>query len=78
MAPEQNKNLPMNLSLTKILYYEPSILNKIKKIVNGSYAYVVPSVPSMEFVPLCHYLNLPLYSGNPQKMLYFQHKSGTK
>ena len=32
----------------------------------------------MDYIPICHYLNIPLYSGNPQTQLYIQSKSGTK
>lgn len=32
----------------------------------------------MDYVPLCHYLDVPLYSGSPQTQLYIQTKSGTK
>ena len=32
----------------------------------------------MDYVPLCHFLNVPLYSGDPQTLLYIQSKSGMK
>lgn len=66
------------LPLSRIVYYCPSVLKKIKSIVRDQYAYIVPATPSVDFIPLCNFLDLPLYSGNPQPLLYLQTSSGSK
>lgn len=53
-------------------------MKKIKKLIHGTYAYIVPSTPSNDFVHLCNELNVPLYASDPQKLLYLQSKSGCK
>jgi hypothetical protein len=53
-------------------------MNRIKKIINHNYAYIVPSASSIDYVSLCCELRVPLYSGNPQEMRYVQTKTGTK
>ena len=70
--------MPLNLSLSQLLYYSPKTLDKIKRIVGNSYSYIVPSSPSNDYVHLCDYLNIPLYGGNPQKLAYLSTKSGCK
>jgi hypothetical protein len=80
LTPEysQSQKLPVNVSLTQLLYYSSKTLNKIKKIVKNQYSYIVPSTPSMDYVNLCHYLSIPLYGGHPQKLAYLSTKSGCK
>jgi hypothetical protein len=61
-----------------MLYYCPSVLKKIKSIIANNYAYIVPSTPSNDYIHICHYLDLPLYSSPPQVLLALQTKSGCK
>jgi hypothetical protein len=66
------------MSLTQQLYYSSKTLKKIKKIIHGSYAYIVPSTPSNDYIHICNELNVPLYGSDPQKLLYIETKSGCK
>jgi len=38
----------------------------------------VPSSPSPDYIQLCHALDIPLYSTNPQSLSYLQTNSGCK
>jgi len=46
--------------------------------VNGRVAYIVPSIPSYDDIELSALLNVPLFSGNPQKNALYSTKSGSK
>ncbi len=70
--------MPVSLSLTQLLYYSTKTLNKIKKIVKNNYSYIVPSTPSNDYIHICHYLAVPLYGSNPQKLNYLSTKAGCK
>jgi hypothetical protein len=61
-----------------MLYYCPSALKKIKNIVGNNYAYIVPSTPSIDYVHICNYLEIPIYSATPQTLLSLQSVSGSK
>lgn len=78
MSPNIYSSISDKLPLTRILYYESKVLKKIKSIVQQDYAYIVPSFPSIDYVHICSFLGLPLYSNEPQKLLHLQSKSGTK
>lgn len=60
------------------MYYCSSMLKKLKSIIGGEYAYIVPSTPSIDFVSICHFLNIPIYSSHPQVLLSLQTNSGCK
>jgi hypothetical protein len=66
------------MALTQQLYYSSRTLRKIRRLIQGSYAYIVPSTPSNDYVHLCTELNVPLYGGDPQKLLYLQSRAGCK
>lgn len=66
------------MSLSQQLYYSTKTLRKIRKIIQGHYAYIVPSTPSNDFIHICNELSLPLYGSDPQQLLYLQSKSGCK
>jgi len=61
-----------------VLYYQAKLLKKVKSIIGNEYAYIVPSAPSMDYISVCHQLNLPMYSSNPQTLLWLQSNSGNK
>lgn len=75
---EKCRFFQLDMPLSQILYYSSRTLEKIKRIVGKNYAYIVPSRPSNDYVHICDYLNIPLYSGPPQKLSYLSTKSGCK
>jgi hypothetical protein len=72
------EKLPENLTLTQKLIYSKKSLKKLKRIIKGQYCYIVPSCPSNDFINLSCELGVPLYSAEPQKLLYLQTKAGSK
>ena len=78
LTPEYSQRLPVNLTLTQLLYYSSKTLKKIKSIVKNNYAYIVPSTPSNDYIHICNELNIPLYSNSPYKLAYLSTKSGCK
>lgn len=78
ISPELSDCSPLNLALTQQLYYSSRALKKIRSIIGGSYAFIVPSFPSNDYIHLCTELSLPLYSSFPQQLQFIQSKSGCK
>ena len=52
LTPNYDSHLPVNLSLTQLLYYSSKTLKKIKSIVKNNYAYIVPSSPTNDYIHL--------------------------
>lgn len=78
VSPQASSLLPSSLSLAQHLYYSPQTLNRIRKLIGNSFAYIVPASPSNDYIHICNYLNVPLYSGFPQKLAYLQTRGGCK
>ena len=62
--PENYDQFPSTYPTNKLLYYSPYTLNKIKKIIEGKQAYIVPGYPSKEDFLLGIFLKVPILSGN--------------
>ncbi|KRX03040.1 hypothetical protein PPERSA_08115 [Pseudocohnilembus persalinus] len=76
--PENHQEFPTHTSTSKLLHYSPKAMKRIRNLVNGKYAYMVPGYPSNDDVKLATELNIPLYSGKPQQVLSLSTKSGAK
>lgn len=66
------------MSLTKVVYYSPKTIERIKKLCNKQFSYIVPGYPSNEEIKLSDALDIPILLGNIQKHLQIQTKSGAK
>ena len=58
--------------------YSPKAQRRIKELVNGRVAYIVPSIPSYDDIELSALLNIPLFSGDPRNNVKYSTKSGAK
>jgi len=58
--------------------YSPKVLKRIKQLIKGKTAYLVPSIPSNDDIELSALLNIPVFSGDPQKNALYSTKSGAK
>jgi len=53
-------------------------MNRIKELIYGKTAYIVPSMPSSEDRLIGITLNIPIFQGDLDKTLYYSQKSAAK
>ena len=67
VVPENCDKFPNHFSLTQILLYSPKTLKRIKSMIKGKQAYIVPGQVSTDDIKLSIRLAIPIMSGEPQK-----------
>ena len=67
VVPENIERFPNHFSLTQILLYSPKTLQRIKSMIKGKQAYIVPGCISTDDIKLSIRLAIPILSGEPQK-----------
>lgn len=77
VVPE-NMHLTHRLSLSQGLLCSPKALKRIKKLVSGRQAYIVPDVVSHTELKISAALNLPLFGAGPRNMALTASKSNGK
>lgn len=65
VVPENIERFPNHFSLTQILLYSPKTLQRIKSMIKGKQAYIVPGSVSQDDVKLSIRLAIPIFSGEP-------------
>lgn len=79
VVPENTHRFPHHFSLAQVLLYSPKTLRRIRSLVKGRQAYIVPGAsPSAEDVKVSMALQLPLLCGEPSKQALYSSKSGAK
>ena len=78
MVPENVDKFPNHFSLTQILLYSPKTLQRVKSMIRGKQAYIVPGHVSTDDIKLSIRLAIPIMSGEPQKQHLYSTKSGAK
>lgn len=78
LVPDYHSRLPEHFSLSKVALYSPKLLHKIKSLIRGRPAYLVPGEVGPEDLQLAVELGLPLLSPEPEKASHFGSKSGNK
>jgi hypothetical protein len=78
VVPENIEKFPNHFSLTQILLYSPKTLQRIKSMIKGKQAYIVPGNVSTDDIKLSIRLAIPIMSGEPQKQHLYSSKSGAK
>ena len=78
VVPENCEKFPNHFSLTQILLYSPKTLKRIKSMIKGKQAYLVPGQVSTDDIKLSIRLAIPIMSGEPQKQHLYSTKSGAK
>ena len=79
MVPENTHRFPHHFSLAQMLVYSPKTLKRIKSLVKGRQAYIVPGVsPSADDIKVSVMLQVPIMCGEPSKQSLYSTKSGAK
>jgi len=78
ITPENIDRFPNHFSLTQLLLYSPKILKRLKSMIKGKQAYIVPGSISTDDIKLSIRLAIPILSGEPQKQHLYSTKSGAK
>lgn len=78
VVPENIDKFPNHFSLTQILLYSPKTLQRIKSMIKGKQAYIVPGNIATDDIKLSIRLAIPILSGEPQKQHLYSTKSGAK
>ncbi|CAD8177263.1 unnamed protein product [Paramecium pentaurelia] len=76
--PENHNIFNNHIGLSQLLYYSPRALKRIKSLIRGQSAYIVPGVCSNDDIKISDILNIPIFSGIPQLHQYYSTKSGCK
>jgi hypothetical protein len=67
-----------NLSLSQALLCSPKALKRVKRLVGGRRAYIVPEVVTDKEIKLCSALELPLFGAGPKNASILASKSNAK
>lgn len=67
VVPENIDRFPNHFSLAQVLLYSPRVMKRIKSMIKGKQAYMVPGVVSSDDIKLSIAFNIPLLAGEPQK-----------
>lgn len=78
VVPNNVSKFPPHFCLAQILLYSPKTLQKIKSLIQGKQAYIVPGITSIDDIKLSIRLAIPVLSGEPSKQHLYSTKSGAK
>ncbi|KAL4463088.1 hypothetical protein ABPG74_007089 [Tetrahymena malaccensis] len=78
ISPEKAYDFPSHYSTSRLLLYSPKALKRIKNLIKGKQAYIVPGYPSNDDIKLAKSIDVPLMSGDPQQHMICSTKSGAK
>lgn len=78
VVPQNVSKFPSHFCLAQVLLYSPKTLQKIKSLIQGKQAYIVPGITSSADIKLSIRLAIPILSGEPSKQHLYSTKSGAK
>jgi len=78
ITPDNVQRFPHHYSLAQMLIYSPKTIKRIKNLIKGKQAYIVPGLPSTDDVKLSIMLSIPTLCGEPSKQNLYSTKSGAK
>ena len=78
VVPSNVAKFPSHFCLAQVLLYSPKTLQKIKSLIQGKQAYIVPGITSSSDIKLSIRLAIPILSGEPSKQHLYSTKSGAK
>lgn len=65
VVPENIDRFPNHFSLASVLLYSPRVMKRIKSMIKGKQAYIVPGVISADDIKLSIRFDIPMLSGEP-------------
>ena len=78
IVPENYVKFHAHMSLTQTLLYSSKAIKRIKHIISGQQAYIVPGMVDQDDIRLSIALGVPIMAGEPQYVNIFSTKSGAK
>ena len=78
VVPENLDRFPNHFSLAQMLLYSPRCVKRLKSMVKGKQAYIVPGAVGSDDIKLSIRMQIPILSGEPQKQSLYSTKSGAK
>lgn len=78
VVPDNINKFPSHFSLAQVLMYSPSSIKRIKNLIAGKQAYIVPGMPSIDDIKLSIRLAIPIMCGEPTKQNLYSTKAGAK
>lgn len=67
IVPDNIQKFPHHFSLAQVLMYSPKTVKRIKNLIKGKQAYIIPGVTSTDDIKLSINLSIPILSGEPSK-----------
>jgi len=67
VVPENIDKFPNHYSLAQALLYSPKVIKRIKSMIKGKQAHIVPGIVSSDDIKLSIAFNIPILAGEPQK-----------
>ena len=78
VTPDNIQLFPHHFSLAQVLSYSPKTVKRIKNLIKGRQAYIVPGMSSTDDVKLSIAMQVPIMCGEPSKQTLYSTKSGAK
>lgn len=67
VVPDNINKFPHHFSLAQVLMYSPNTMKRIKNLIAGKQAYIVPGISSIDDIKLSVRLAIPIMTGDPNK-----------
>lgn len=65
VVPENMDRFPNHFSLAQVLLYSPKVMKRIRSMIKGKQAYIVPGMISSDDIKLSIAFNIPVMAGEP-------------
>ena len=66
------------MCLSTLLKYSPQTMTRLQNLIRGREAYIMTNVPHVDDLDIAQYLNVPIFSPEPEVAHLYSTKSGSK